>query len=424
MFPTNSRDMLEYCNTHDISELIVPEFVFYSGPMMATSKDLFDTLETLCYKSMYYLPFKFIGFFRTLAQNATAKQLKGVMRDMTIDLDRYGEYYSHNDPDFNKDQFNNMCDSLKKYLSDVLYAVREYQHTNGVLESAVVNYAPIIPYEATVKKQTIDDESEFTAIISPRIDILKSYLNAYLKTPSEFASTACNILMSCVNGVMSFRHIAYNEIHSLYDCYKIIIESNSAAFLYWAYVCGCIYCKNRQTITENTAIADACQSIIGANGKLTDDDYARIFECLMPKNISIEELALEATLPDVDTIDSMPSVDAEPPIPEVNTTTMDMDRIRSILADMRYIDCNQIANQQFLEHVSSDITNYSYIGDNKQTIIAQVHGYNCIPYSDIADDHKLKVLMINSGDLEEDPKSVPIEEFIARFGTNAYKDKK
>lgn len=414
MFPRNPKEMQEYCNSHDIDELTIPEFAFYSGPMMAVIPELFDTLDTLCYKSMYYLPFKYIGFFRNLAKKATAKQLKDVMRDMTIDLDEYGTHYENNMPGFDRDLFSKYCDAIKAYLASLIRDIRQYQKENGVLESVVTNYAPVITYSSVIQKQSMADESTFTKLVGSRMDTLTKYLKEYQGDPSKFATNAMGMLMDCVHGVIAYQAIAYTEIFSVHDCYKLMVERPNdipyEVIMYWAYVCGCIHCMTDAPINLSL-VNQSYHDLIGANGKLTDSDYIRIFECMAPQGQSIDELALEGVLPDVDTTNEIGGINDTPPIPEFDESTVDMDKIRTIIAGMRYIDFNQIANQQFLEHIGTDISNYSYIGDNKEIIVAQINGCSCIPYSDIADDHKLKVLVIRSGGYSDDNYSVPIEKF-------------
>lgn len=384
--------LLEVIKTSDMSVLTSQEFSFTYGPMMAVHPKLYKYLDDLCLNSPYYIPFKYIGYFRNMCKNASATEIKAFMKKVTIDLDNLAIYYKTSGVQYKESYLYLVSEKLKKFIQDVILHVRDFQKTNGVLESAVMNYAPIVPYESeTMRKAWLASGSDKRLTLD-FITSAKEFavsLKEFRSGRQSMDEILTPLLMSNINGIIAYQNIGYKEIHDLASCFDAITREDEAPDTtrwYWAFVWAMNHINDYSDVDIENCFR-AYETLYTSRGVVTDSTFSAVFESI---SSAVSPEAWMNT-PAQDRTDVVAAGDCPKLVDQYKMRAeFDLDRFMAEIYNMRHIEFTEAANQQFLSE-SEDISSYSPMGNDM--ILCEI-GENTIavPFIDIADDYKLKAI--------------------------------
>ena len=152
-------------------------FYNYAPYLVSHHLGLFPTQTSIKNSKLQYLlaigKIRNIGYSKEKSIHTIKEDIQKVLSDNVN-----SEYYSH----------------IQKYANAIVDEIHSYQQQNHILESAMLNYAPIVQYGGTLVKSEISDLSKYVEVRkdgTKRQDILESFCRMMISyTPSilEFSS--------------------------------------------------------------------------------------------------------------------------------------------------------------------------------------------------------------------------------------------
>ena len=435
------EELKRYLQTADLSEVCTPAFALYYGPMMATSVEMAATLEMLSNQCIYYLPFKYGGFFVKMIQKCSAAEIKSYLRDVTIDMDALRRYFISGgtiteDRDAigvpTVDQFDLIAEGFKSLLLNAIQCVRVHQQKNGIMESAMTSYAPIVPYSNEMYKQWL--ETFWTRLGKKKRDpavesILYSidYKGGYsiidkykaLLDGVNLFDIIGPYLMRDLVGVISDSATLYNDLRDMTDIADMVAnedEENKFRYQYYELV----FLANQKdsiSLEDLTNYLTARASITNVNKKTSNSEFNSAFEAMYR---FIGNYCLEAfTQYAQEQIETALETDLNGKLfrdPNGNPfrygELFDLNLLLDTFSKETHYECSQHVNEDFLEEMKLAITNYSFFMD--EMLVAEIGSlFLAVPFEVLGDDCRHKVLYI---DREGDLKVSDMDGFVKTYG--------
>lgn len=370
----------------------------HMDPRTDTGKIFMDILNQMFQKHEYTIPFYYIGYLRFNSQNTSAADCKGFLRSMCNDLDRVTKWFSINgyctneDPNYTLSISPTMIEYIKTFIS----GVRKKQLEVGANESAMLNYAPIIPYNYMMSR-----DKEFNKnIVSENFleNIITEYGNVY--ESAKLYETLSTIAMQNANWIIEkidypfyhwtcpmdiFTIFGSNRISTNDDTLKYLLyiwllnNSYSASSMMQQYHDYNIFIKHKYIPLKRDEFNSVFESMCKyETGNIQDMMTTEAWSALAEDSQSLANHFLE-TVPKSDKMDE----------------TYNLDALLSEFYTMRHVETNDYTNQFFLAEIPGiNINSYNFINDN--IMICEINSkYLVIPYIDIACDYKIKMIGID-----------------------------
>ena len=430
------EELKRYLQTADMSEVCSQKFALTYGPMMAKSTELIATLELLCGQCIYYLPFKYGGYLLKIAKNCSAKQIKSYIREVTIDMDALRDYFLRSEKILADDLDNNtepgllehfdiISDGLKELIKDTINHVRKYQRENGVTESAMTSYAPIVPYSNNMYKQWLETFWDRLAKARKPVATIESIVNPTDKYTIPQLISLYNemytgnmhnggnkkgylfdllghYLMKDLIGIIAESDILYHDLRSIHDVWKLLEtdhEESHARNTYYAMI-FLINQDDALSAEEIRRYIEGRDSILSLKMN-TESDFNQAVESM---NIKYDEKLIE-NMGKLISLEVMEYQQDRAKLrgrlfrnPAGNIfmydEVFDLNQLLDQFSLEPHMECTQHCNEDFLEDMKDIITNYSFFLDDM--LVAEVDGLVlAVPYEDNGDDSKHKVLYLN-----------------------------
>lgn len=391
----------EFIFTHpDIARS--PAFAFHYGPYICNTADLAKEVDALAMDSPYMATFKYAACLIRAASNSSPKACKDLMKNIATDLSvlipKYPESW------YTKVMQEYIMNIVQKFIHDL----RAHQIKDGIMESAMANFAPIVPYNAKISR---DSEMEIKTNLRAgkvskgmnRHTFVSTYAKAYESEIGEI-NILGHLQLANATGILKYSEIQ-NEFNSILDLFTIMefndFDLTGELMAYF----GVDYLLNlpqRPTPNEVEEVLKHFDTILSHDKvPMTPDTFTTVVECLsqIHPGSGSEMMSMEAwsALEDgsreyVDKL--LEKVNKK----DQNIGIFDLDALTAELYTMRHIEINNYSNQFFFGDLGDIedviINNYNYIGND--ILACEINEkFLAIPYIDIADDYKVKVLAID-----------------------------
>lgn len=365
------------------SRAVPSGFIYKYAPYMIMN-DNFKSVKNVL--SRFYQPANIFlinsKFFNT---KGTCKDVKDSIRNIVK------ESCEIKDPPF-KDIIAEKARTLIDYL-------RTYQKDNNLMESAMVNIAPIVPYDSTtIKKAPFDEGASFGETSIPSL----SYINKLKTELKNNPNIEDNIrrhmhggLYNILQNAPVFTSIFNNNLELLkdrgedmYDTIAYYFMSNLLHF----------------NISSEKALAFLDYAAKLSTGNITAQEMAELTSLMDPDSYYDIDMATEywqnmtTTELDGEKIDELintsPYSESKP--------SYDIQILLSYIYNHAYMVCDDYTNNTFMDMIGNKatITNVSYY--DKGIMSCEVNGkYIVIPYLDLSKDYKMGLLCMNKdGEIE------------------------
>lgn len=306
-----------------------------------------------------------------------------------------------------EDKYNN---SLRDKINRIVEAIRNFQFTNKLMESALINAAPIVPYSGTISVMWNNG-------ISPLTNIAKTQYNK----SGSFIIDFKNIIMPLGDDL----ECAYNFLDDLYMEYGLYISGNSGLM---------VANKDDILLLDKLLLIPELESDKEANiimniqlyyllahfvyfykenwkeeiikylnryialYKPCTENYKKIFT-FIKETIRFGEYSSAIEFWDEMGMDSdkynsiYNIIDDTTKLSEDKETTYDIQQMISYIHNRTHLRCDTATNTTFTELLSDRGENISYYEDNMMTVL--VGNTLMMPYIDMANDCSIKVLCMN-----------------------------
>lgn len=392
-----------------------PVFVLAHAPYCAyiiTSEDhekdekkvFQDALMSMVKISPYAVPFWFTCMIHNKSLKASAGECKKMLKEICWDLDELEPYYEKNARDQIEISFSKMMrDNLVTLMKNFIAGIRDEQLKTGASESAMANYAPIVPYTVTMKRA--DEESGFDKIDSTEIfhqstnmiNQYKDICSNHEKAVSVLSYIALQCPMAIIDNAMYLKYWkctsdVFDTFHRHKDA-KFDINLKSITYLAW-----CFLLLSGEPCDKIEDRYNLFMKIVSHNQTpIPPDEFQHIFESMFYcSEGNIEDMMTTEAWTALSE-DSQAYVDKllENVPKDKQNDIYDLDALLAQFYTMRHIETNDYTNQFFLaEYQNLTINSYSYI--NETIMTCEINDtYLGIPYTDIAADYKVRVITID-----------------------------
>lgn len=376
-----------------------PLFALTYGPMLASYPELAKILDKLSMDCPYYIPFKYIGYMLHMTKNTSAQVCKEFLKNAGIDIDTLKRYYYHSNPNIDekcKAAVELITSGTVAQIHEFIKTLRGYQIKNGITESAMLNYAPIVPYDGVIKKST--EGGSF-----PNDRAFPKLITTYSKsidpeTSSVFIDSALEILLNNTAGVIQH----YNLLYKFTSIHDIVMEFdfgqiNKDIVMYYALM----YLLNKDpklTVEELEEFDNAIMTVYSRKKTpIKEDEFNRVFETFCSIDPGSYERMISSESWSMFESEAQRDIERFLDGIKKNDSHMDvynLDMLTSKIYTMRHIELCQYANNYLLSLEDLIITDYNYVGND--IFACEINGqYLAVPYVDIADNYRVKIITID-----------------------------
>lgn len=379
-------DFEDYVNTLQTKDEI-DLFALSYGPIIVNSKNRGYMTNILRGKTIYILPFIYGRAYLDLLQNKYVKKARPLIRDIIIELDRLPKIYQDG---WHQDEIRPLCEKLHNYFANELPKLKTLGADAS--ESTMIGYAPIVPYGEQVKKA---DEETGTAPMERALNPQVSSTGTYLELKDTIIDIVCKNITKVI--LMQPAMYAQEDYRNIWLQAQEAKPGEEDIYRYFYYI-RYLNDPNRDVVTESL---DMVIESITKPESMTQEEFDSVCEALM--HATDEELAELIDSPAAEAIDEVSQeiiTDLLAKTPREDTVGFDLDRLTSTIYNMRHIEISEYANRFFLGECSKiKISNYNYIGE---MLVCEINDkYLAVPYIDIADDYKIKIITMNrDGEIE------------------------
>lgn len=369
-------------------------------PRTEEGKIYMELLNQMFQKHEYAIPFYYIGYLRFNSRNISAADCKGFLRSMCNDLDRITKWFGFNgmcnaeDPDYLKAITPKMTDYIKTFIA----GVRKKQLECGANESAMLNYAPIIPYSYNMSRdqEFKEDRESFTVLeeVVTRYDEVADSTKKY-----QLLSL---IAMQNANEIIEWIDLPFHHWKCPMDIFTTITLNRPSVsndtLRYLAY----IWFLNKESLLPSDELLRQYHDFITFKkhsiNPLKKDEFKTVFEsmCKYETGSLDDMMTTEAWSALAEDSQEMVNKFLEKvPKSDITDATYDLDALLSEFYTMRHVETNDYTNQFFLAEIPGIVINsYNYLNDN--IMICEINSeWLVIPYVDIACDYKIRLIGIN-----------------------------
>ncbi len=343
-----------------------------------------DILQKMFQSHPYAIPFYYVSFLMQKSTWNNAETCKSYLRDICADLDRIIPWYKSEG--FDEDYLNQLKPLMTQYLLDYVNNIRATQKETGANESAMANYAPIVPYGIGLKKQDLDTSEYLDQAMVADTMNGKSKL-----TPSQIAILGiknCRTIIDNVNIMLNWK-CCFDMFSSLSRC-----RWNNDTFRYLANIY--LYTLD-EDVDLTKQYADYCLFTSHEINPLKPEEFRKVFESMMTYNVgSIDDMmTTEAWTALQDISQEYSDSFLKGVINKMPEDTYDLDALLAHFYTMRHIETNDYTNQYFLSNFPGiKVNSYNYINNN--IMICEINDeYLAIPYVDIAADYNVHMITID-----------------------------
>lgn len=201
------KDILNYPQ-HFIHELEIDpgsSFLLYQyGPYLIMNNNMAKYRKEISYEKNPI--FRFMIDVGTLLKltHSTPKVMKDIMLDIVKSLPTNGNEWSN---------------KVREIVKDMMKNLRDYQYENHVLESAMIDYCPIVPYTRTIVKPDMQSSTS-----SESENVLSKYKHSSIEFTDEVINT---YLKENIIDIM-MKPKAFLSVENHYDLYHLKDEEYSA----------------------------------------------------------------------------------------------------------------------------------------------------------------------------------------------------
>ena len=292
-----------------------------------------------------------------------------------------------------------MIEVISNKAKGLITYIRDYQYKNNILESAMINTAPIVPYAGeTLKKNWIGDEdgavmnqsaseliyaSNFMKLLNSNED-WEALINHYFNTYAFHILQHTEYTIIPGSNIGIDRLLQRNNDHSEDEAVKFyyflsyVLFSNMQRENVISYLNSVgSFPKKVFESTDLTAMLKAMHSQIEIDPEMAANEFWDQMGMTENDYYKIDELVDQANAKDEYEI------------------TFDIQQMISFIYNHRYIVCDEYTNRRFLDEAKDvEVGNVSYYRDNMMSVLVN-NKYLVIPYLDIAKDYTMHLLCMD-----------------------------
>lgn len=399
--------IFEHPESIECMQFVLAHAPYCAKHMNSYSEDgkiFMDILNQMFQKHEYAIPFYYIGYLRLNSQNTSAADCKAFLRSMCNDLDRITKWFKFNgcctgdDPEY----LNIITPNMIAYIKTFITCVRKHQLETGANESAMLNYAPMIPYNYIMSRDTeLSTDSESSKVIQEAIN---SY--DYICDGPKKCRVLSSIAIQFTNEIIEYIDLIFNQWKCPMDIFTTFTYSNygisNEVKKYLMY----IWLLNQQHFINHDELLVQYRDFSTFRdhriSPLKKDEFNQVFESMCKYNTG--DIADMMTVEAWSALSDESQEAANKYLENSNKgnvdETYDLDALLAEFYTMRHVETNDYTNQFFLAEIPGiNINSYNYINDT--IMICEINSnYLVIPYVDIACDYKLRIIGIDkSGEI-------------------------
>lgn len=392
------------------------------------------TLESVIYN---YAPFLFSEYATENLNNSISYD-KDPATKFIFDMSRIYKFFKSNNntisdskkfildvlrntpSNINQMEYSN---SIKSACENILKNIRTYQYENKLLESALVNFSPIVPYSGTIKQPNMTESSTITNTSNnENIEPIINILNKPDQEIKEFIkNTLINNIFDIFSGSANFikndnydyqYNIKSKDNNSMLpsDIISLLLSNNRYNISVIYFILSYIYysfkreeypnvinrlsllkdtIKNILTFDNKTSMKTALEGVMSFNLPSIDDS---LLDIDVSENMEYENDRKLSKLMDM----------ADLEYKNLESKNYKLDKLLGFFYNSRRYKTNSYTNSLFLNNNES-VAGYSYIETNEEPIlVCEVDDkYLIIPVMDLADNYKMKLIsMDKDGNIE------------------------
>lgn len=365
------------------SRAVPSGFIYKYAPYMIMSDNFKSVKDVL---SRFYQPANiFLINSKFFNAKGTCKDVKDSIRNIVK------ESCEIKDPSF-KDIISEKARTLIDYL-------RTYQKDNNLMESAMVNMSPIVPYDSTtIKKAPFDEGASFGETSIPSLSYINK-LKAELKNNPNIEDNIRRHMHGGLYNILQnapvFTSIFNNNLELLKDrgedMYDAIAYYFMANLLHF-------------NIPTEKALSFLDYAAKLSSGNITAQEMTELTSLMDPDSYYDIDMATEywqnmtTTELDGEKIDELINTS----LYSESKPSYDIQILLSYIYNHTYMVCDEYTNNTFMDMIANKatVTNVSYY--DKDIMSCEINGkYTVIPYLDLSKDYKMGMLCMNKdGEVE------------------------
>ena len=392
----------EYKTDKSVLNSIPKRIIYAFGPLMVVKKSFKDIVKLLLIRFPELSLMKYAANIMEATKDKSCGEIKTSLRSVVAES-----------ASTLKD--SNFVNIIQNKVKAVIESIRKYQYENKVLENAIINSAPIVPYAGEMKKQW--NEAAYGEITDERItrNYAKYFLSLFVNengariSPEEilakllarnvfFIIQNTDLMVNDPRDIPTTEATQYIRLCTDVDRLLVVDENNGRdadvkAYYFFAY-CMCYnisgdiiyeYLNHFKTaVTENLSNVEDMRTLIDS----MKDDYIEEEPYILSQE-SWEELTHRQRL-------SIQNLLTEAEMNAKAEVVHDIQQAFSYIYNHRYINCDSYTNQLFLDKVAGTqkITNVTYYSNNVMSCLVNDE-IMVIPYLDISRDYTMHILCMD-----------------------------
>ena len=374
-----------FFDSEKCTEIDIPiGFIYNFGPYIAMSERYKEVSDKL---SRHNKIFSYMQLCAALCKNGygTCAEVKKSIKETVMESAKL------------KDPV--MIDVISNKAKGLISYIRDYQYKHNILESAMINTAPIVPYAGeNIKKTWIGDEDGKVMNRSTSELIYASEFSNRLKETSDWVSLANHYFNKYAFHIL--QHTDYTVVPGTDIRIDRLLQRNNdhpedEAVKFYYFLAYAIFSKMESETaisyldsvasfpkkvfesTDLNSMLKAMHSQIEIDPEMTANEFWDQMGMTEDDYYKIDELVDHANAKDEYEI------------------TFDIQQMISFIYNHRYMVCDEYTNRRFLDEAKDvEVGNVSYYRDNMMSVLVN-NKYLVIPYLDIARDYTMHLLCMD-----------------------------
>jgi hypothetical protein len=315
----------------------------------------------------------------------------------------------------NDDNLKEYSIVIKNTCENILKNIKTYQYENKLLESALVNFSPIVPYSGTIKQPNLT-ESTITNKQNENIKPIVELLNKPDQDIKGFIkSTLINNIFDILTNSNKFikndnydiqYNVKNNDTDNLLpsDIISLLLSNTKYDVSVIYFILSYIYYSFKREdypnlINKLSVLDDTIKNILTFDNKVSVETAVEAFSIFsLPSiNDSILDIDISENMEyendrKISKLIDMADVDYD----KMKVKNYNLDKLLAFFYNSRRYKTNSYTNSLFLNNNES-ISGYSYIETNEEPIlVCEIDDkYLIIPVMDLSDNYKMKLISID-----------------------------
>ena len=321
-------------------------------------------------------------------------------------------------------EFNSYTSIIKNICNNSLSNIKNYQYENKLLESALVNFSPIVPYSGIIKQPNMSESTMSNLDIDRQNSNIDNILHILNKPNSEIKDFIKNTLINNPFDIISnsnkfIKNDNYNKEYNIKDDDNVpdnllpsdiisLLLSNSKydistiyfiiTYIYYSFkkeqypdvISKLTLLKNTMSdicTFKNTSVQTAMESMSNFNLPSISDS---ILDIDISNNMEYENDKKIEKLMDMTNLNYT----------DFKTKKYNLDKLLAYVYNSRRFETNPYTNSLFLNN-NEIIEGYSYIqnGDSQILVCELDDRQLIIPVMDLSDNYKLKLITMDKDNI-------------------------